>query len=62
MNVTDGTYWTNKIFNFFTRYTSDAVRYDDFEDYTVGELPKAERGWSTSGIAQNQYIEHKSYP
>jgi hypothetical protein len=57
VNVTDGTYWTKKIFNFFTRYTSDAVRYDDFEDYKIGGLPKAERGWSTSGITQNQYIE-----
>jgi hypothetical protein len=33
------------------------IRFDDFEDYSIGEAPKAERGWSTSGITQNQYIE-----
>ncbi|MCK4364429.1 MAG: caspase family protein [Thermoplasmatales archaeon] len=33
------------------------IRYDDFDDYNVGESPKAERGWSTDGITENQYIE-----
>ena len=33
------------------------IRYDDFEDYDVGEVPKSERGWSTSGVTSNQYCE-----
>jgi len=33
------------------------IRYDDFEDYYIGEVPKSERGWSTSGVTSNQYCE-----
>jgi len=40
----------------------DYIRYDDFEDYYVGEPPKLERGWLTNGVTQNQYIEARVDP
>ena len=46
---------TNNILN-------DHIRYDDFEDYYVGEPPKASRGWSTSGEDQYQFVEARVDP
>lgn len=33
------------------------IRFDDFEDYYVGETPKSSRGWTTTGVNQNQYCK-----
>ena len=41
---------------------ADYIRYDDFEDYEVGEVPKTERGWFCSGNVGYQIIEARVDP
>jgi len=38
------------------------IRYDDFEDYYIGEPPKSERGWTTVNVGGENYIEARVDP
>jgi hypothetical protein len=38
------------------------IRYDDFEDYYIGESPKESNGWSTVNVGGNNLIEAREDP
>jgi len=38
------------------------IRYDDFEDYNIGEPPKSSRGWTTVNVGGNNKIEARVDP
>jgi len=42
--------------------TKSYIRFDNFDDYSVGEIPKAVRGWTTNNVVGDQYIEARVDP